>query len=320
MQSLHAGQTVKGLNIAHIGNTAGVANVLSSEHEKRGHKVTVFSFDDMLHRQFGGIMINYSARTAFRGEKKYHPFWMLERRKMYGMLEKSDIWHYHYPYGKLKRDIYGRRGKHRVLAHYHGDDVRNKRDDDFCLVATPDLLKFTPNGLWLPNPIDIAYVSQFRTQVRNERPKVAHYPHYRNYGTDLYRDFYSGALSSLQEKGAIELVHILRQTFENALKMMAQSDIVVGKILPDVGWFGKFELEAMALGKPVIAYVSDELYEKYRPPVYRTTKESFQQDLERLVGDEKAQRVLAQAGHSYVEENHDVRKVAARLERYYDVV
>ena len=63
----------------------------------------------MLHRQFGGIMINYSARTAFRGEKKYHPFWMLERRTMYRMLEKSDIWHYHYPYGELKRDIYGMR-------------------------------------------------------------------------------------------------------------------------------------------------------------------------------------------------------------------
>ena len=39
---------------------------------------------------------------------------------------------------------------------------------------------------------------------------------------------------------------------------MAKCDIVVGKILPEVGWFGKFELEGMALGKPVIAYVSDE--------------------------------------------------------------
>lgn len=115
-------------------------------------------------------------------------------------------------------------------------------------------------------------------------------------------------------------MHILRQTFEDALKMMAQADIVVGKILPDIGWFGKFELEAMVLGKPVIAYVSDELYEKCRAPVYRTTKEGFQQDLARFVSDEKAQRMLAQAGRAYVEENHDVRKVAAKLERYYDVV
>ena len=29
-------------------------------------------------------------------------------------------------------------------------------------------------------------------------------------------------------------------------------DIVVGKILPSIGWIGKFELEAMALGKPVM--------------------------------------------------------------------
>ncbi|MGI0019955.1 MAG: glycosyltransferase family protein, partial [Nitrososphaera sp.] len=127
-------------------------------------------------------------------------------------------------------------------------------------------------------------------------------------------------LSGLEKQGMIETVHVLRQTFDNALKMIASSDIVVGKILPDIGWFGKFELEAMALGKPVIAYVSDELYEKHRPPVYRTTKESFQEDLARLVSDEKAQRALAQAGRAYAEENHDVRKVAARLEKYYEMI
>ena len=57
----------------------------------------------------------------------------------------------------------------------------------------------------------------------------------------------------------------------------------MGKILPTIGWIGRFELEGMALGKPVIAYVSDELYEKYRPPVHRTTPETLKQDLEYLI-------------------------------------
>ena len=38
-----------------------------------------------------------------------------------------------------------------------------------------------------------------------------------------------------------------------ALNKMSECDIIIGKILPNIGWFGKFELEGMALGKPVIA-------------------------------------------------------------------
>jgi hypothetical protein len=45
------------------------------------------------------------------------------------------------------------------------------------------------------------------------------------------------------------------------MKPISSSDIVIGKILPNVGWFGKLELEGMEVPKPVISYVSDELYD-----------------------------------------------------------
>jgi hypothetical protein len=69
----------------------------------------------------------------------------------------------------------------------------------------------------------------------------------------------------------VKLLHISHiQTLEN----IATCDILIGKILPNISWFGKFELEAIALGKPPIAYVSDELYEKYKAPIYRTSKDT----------------------------------------------
>lgn len=305
--------------IAHIGTIGGVSVSLAAEQRRRGHTVTAaFCFDDMLHRQYGGMMINYSKFTAFRGEKKIHPLWWLDRRRMYGILEKSDIWHYHYPYGALKEDIESRAKGHRLVRHYHGDDIRGKRDDGYCLVATPDLLAYAPNGVWVPNPVDVDSIARFRKPFEpGEVPKVAHYPHYKNYGADLCPNYYN-ALYEVEEEGKCKVVEVLRMEYSKALELVSQCDIVMGKILPTIGWFGRFELEGMALGKPVVAFVSDELYEKHRPPVHRTTKETLKQDLEALIGDHARQRQLSAAGAGYVAEMHSTQNVCRTLDRCYE--
>lgn len=305
--------------IAHIGTIGGVSVSLAEEQKRRGHTVTAaFCFDDMLHRQYGGMMINYNKRTAFRGEKKIHPFWWRDRRKMYSILEKSEIWHYHYPYGALKEDIESRVQGHRLVKHYHGDDIRGKHDDDYCLVATPDLLAYAPNGVWVPNPVDVDSIERFRKPFEpSEVPKVAHYPHYKNYGADLYPNYYS-ALYELEQEGKCEVVEVLRMEYSKALELVSQCDIIMGKILPTIGWFGRFELEGMALGKPVVAFVSDELYEKHRPPVHRTTRETLKQDLESLINDQSKQKQLSAAGADYVVDMHSTQKVCQLLDKCYE--
>lgn len=305
--------------IAHIGTIGGISVSLAEGQRKRGHTVTAaFCFDDMLHRQYGGMMINYNKRTAFRGEKKIHPLWWLDRRKMYSILEKSDIWHYHYPYGALKEDIESRAKGHRLIRHYHGDDIRGKHDDDYCLVATPDLLAYAPNGVWVPNPVDVDSIARFRKPFEpSEVPKVAHYPHYKNYGADLYPNYYS-ALYELEKEGKCKVVEVLRMEYSKALELVSQCDIVMGKILPSVGWFGRFELEGMALGKPAVAFVSDELYEKHHPPVHRTTKETLKQDLEALISDHAKQEQLSASGADYVASMHSTQNVCELLDRCYE--
>ena len=92
-------------------------------------------------------------------------------------------------------------------------------------------------------------------------------------------------MTHLESEKKLALISILDLPHEKALIQIAKSDIVVGKILSVMGWIGTLELEAMALGKPVIAEVSDELYERHRPPVFRTTEKTFQSDLEYLLED-----------------------------------
>jgi hypothetical protein len=291
------------MKIAHINNTAGIGSIIADQQKIQGHISDVFVFNDTVHRQFGGNKLNY-----------WSP---LDRWKLFRQLREYDVWHYHYPYGSLKRRLEKRNTNKIYLKHYHGNDLRGRQEKDFCLVSTPDLLKFAPNGKWLPTPIDFKEIEKTleMSKIQENRViKVAHYPYYENYSGI---DHYSNALSTLQKEMMCEVVKILHQPHLETLRILATCDIVIGKILPDIGWFGKFELEGMALGKPVIAYVSEELYDLYKPPIYRTKKDTLKKDLETLIGDSFERDRLSKEGTQYVKKNHIVEYITKTLMAYY---
>ena len=74
----------------------------------------------------------------------------------------------------------------------------------------------------------------------------------------------------------------------------------------------------MALGKPVIAYVSNELFEKYRPPVFRTTRNTFKKDLESLIEDVSERERLSKEGPIYVAKYHSVDKIIKTIKCCYN--
>jgi hypothetical protein len=291
------------MKIAHIGNTSGVASTLALRQTRRGDIVDVFIFDDLTQKMFGGQKINYNSR--------FEKFWFHRKLTSY------DIWHYHYPYGTLKKNLEKQNNK--LLKHYHGSDIRGEgtTENDFCLVSTPDLLKFTPRGTWLPNPLDLSFIRKFETNSAHSSDpiRIAHYPYYEINSQQV--DNYSDVLSYLTDKGKCSLIKVINISHENALRMIAQSDIVIGKIMPEMGWFSKFELEGMALKKPVIAYISDDLYKKYKPPVFRTSPSTFQSDLLHLIKDEETRKELGSKGFEYVRKYHSVEMIVDNLDGYY---
>jgi glycosyltransferase involved in cell wall biosynthesis len=293
------------MRIAHVNNTAGIASILSKHQRLLGNEADVFVFNKYLHRQFGGEKVSY-----------YSP---ISRWKFFKKLRGYDLWHYHYPYGSLRRALEKRKEKRTYLKHYHGDDLRGKYDNDFCLVSTPDLLDFAPNGEWFPTPLDLEHLLYIPRNSDDSSPSrmpvVAHYPHYRLY--QKYGDLYSSALQQLEKEGKCKIVILFDIPHDEVLKILSSCDLVVGKILPQIGWFGKFELEAMALGKPVISYVSSHLFQRYNPPIYRTTKDTFKSDLESILSDIEEQRNLAKAGRMYVEKYHSVNTLVKYLDRAY---
>lgn len=298
-------QDIQTSKIAHINNTSGVPSIIAEEQRRQGFQTDVFVFNPITYKQFGENKFNY-----------YSP---ISRWKFFKKLKDYNVWHYHHPYGSLRKSLEKRNRDKIYLKHFHGYELRGKYEDDFCLVSTPDLLEYAPNGKWIPNPINLNKIGLISRNYKedNRIPKIAHYPHYKNYHSS---DYYSDSLLRLEKEMECEVVNIFHIPYMLALEAVADCDIVIGKILPDVGWFGKFELEAMALGKPVIAYVSDELYEQYKPPVYRTTKGTFKQDLESLLQDRGVRERLTREGLQYVKKYHSVEIIAKALQECYNTL
>lgn len=299
------------MKIVHINNISGVASEISQQQRLDGHESEVFVFNKSTHRQFGGSKFNY--------------YWPPSRLTFFKKIKEFNIWHYHYPYGSLKSNLQKRKDHRHLLKHYHGDDIRGSSDLDFCLVSTPDLLKYTPNGRWLPNPLNMKLMTKISAQEHDlsniSTLRVGYYP--KVYESSMHSSelvIKQSVLNELHRVKKCEIVPIINVPYDQALQKLASCDIFVGRILPSVGWIGKMDLEAMALGKAVIAYVSDELYDKFKPPVYRTTEKTLKADLESLIEDTNGRIESIDRGLDYVRQNHSVQNVNNMLYKYYELL
>ena len=100
------------------------------------------------------------------------------------------------------------------------------------------------------------------------------------------------------------------------------SDIVVDQFL--YGWHGALAVESMALAKPVLCYINDELlnhpsctYAKDIPLV-NTTPDNIYENLKLLIENPDLRKEIGQKSRKYVEEVHDSTKVAKQLLELYE--
>ena len=113
----------------------------------------------------------------------------------------------------------------------------------------------------------------------------------------------------------LEIVEGIPHT--EARELYARADIVVDQL--NAGWHGVFALEAMALGKPVVSHLKPEVVERsaegygIRVPIVPATKDTLVEALRPLVEDAALRRQVGAASRAYVEQVHDVDRIAARL-------
>ncbi len=199
-----------------------------------------------------------------------------------------------------------------------------RRYADRVFVSTPDLHEFIPNSIWLPQPVELERFVPLREQAlsrateavrRDQIVTIAHAPSDRMVKGTRHLE---QAMRDLQAAGyAVELRLVENKSYLDALACYAAADIVVDQLL--VGAYGRFAVEMMALGKPVICYIREDLRPLYPAtlPIVSATPHTLGETLKQLMTERHQWPELGRRGVEYVTRVHDSRAVAMQTVNAY---
>ena len=191
---------------------------------------------------------------------------------------------------------------------------------DGIFVSTPDLLEFAPDAELLPQPVDLAAldatVADSPERPGADRPvRVAHAPSDRTIKGTAH---VVSAVERLRDRGvAIELVLIEGRSHREAARLCATCDLAVDQLL--VGSYGRFAVEMMALGKPVICHLRGDLRRFYprECPIIPAGVDDIGVVIADVAASPESWAEWGRRGRAYVEAVHDSRAVAAQSLQAY---
>lgn len=287
--------------------------------------------------------------------KKYLlPFWALKILFYeFKILKENDIFHFHYGRSLLfNYDLWAFRkiGK-KLYFEFHGSDLRDykyakelnnfvlsegydlnrekikKRAEKICryvdgiILHDDELIPHLPAGVKnifvVPLRIDLTKITPVYVSNENSKIRIVHAPTKRDAKGS---NFVIQAVQSLQNKYPIELILVENKTQEEALELYKMADIIVDQLR--TGTYGVFAIEGMAMGKPVVTYITDEMKERLPEelPICSANPKTIESELERLIKDGNLRRKLGVQGRKYVEKYHDYKKNARMLLDIYNGV
>ena len=149
--------------------------------------------------------------------------------------------------------------------------------------------------------------------IRVKKPVVVHAP--SNSGRKG-SNWIIEAANKLNDR--IDFVLVENKSQEEAIELYRKADIIIDQI--SVGAYGVFAIEGMALGKPVLSYISDKV-RKSLPntcPIQNIEPDTIYDVLNKLSCNPKLRRKIGIQGRKYVEEYHDYTKNAKLLKDIYE--
>jgi len=324
------------ISVLHVGNPAGVASIISSEQEKIGMKSDVIVFNKKIYDFKSDEVINTWGNLGGSPKIVNDSLELVKKAiEIQKRISDYDVIHFHYrsvfsvpcpllPHG-MDLPIWSIQNK-TVVMHFHGSDIRWKdiswfyrEFSDAILVATPDLLHWAPDtATWVPTPIDTSLFDPYYPDSDNSKPiKIVHAPTNRETkGTQHVIN----AVSILKSRGYdIELQIVEDKPHSEAIDIYKTADIAVGWVNPDFGIYGMFSKEAMALGKPVVASLTQSV-KKHLPnsnPIIESDPEDLIDELEYLINHRDQLKDYGKQSREYVENTHDISSVIQDYNRTY---
>lgn len=255
------------------------------------------------------------------GKRKPANFFRFLLFIMKNNLLEFDVYHYNWPIASLlpqNKDIgYLRNRSKKVVVHYHGDDIRNKKEKeslknvDGKIISTPDLKQFLPDAEWIPFPYNVRSMKE--REGWNDTVRIVHAPSDRKRKGTIH---ILRAIKELKKKYTLQFELIEGKPNNYVLERMAASDIVIDQIGP--GWYGKVTLEALYAGAISCFNVDPEL-STYIPfnffaPI---TKETITKEIAGLIEDEGLRNKLRAKGYQYLKKYHNSEQIMEQLLTLY---
>jgi hypothetical protein len=245
-------------------------------------------------------------------------------RALVRLLPRTDVFHFYFGLTLVPKSLqfpllHALRKK--SLYHFLGSDIRGKSPNELTyggradaqVVGSYDAVKWVPEAEVIPPGLDLAGYTPVPPSDR-ARPLVVHAP------SDRVRKGTEHVIQACEELD-VELDIVERVPHDEARKRYEQADIVVEQL--NAGWHGVFGLEGMALGKPVVTYLKEDVVRRteeafgIRVPIVSATKETLAERLRPLVDSPAERRRIGAESRAYVERVHDIDKVADRLLALY---
>jgi hypothetical protein len=153
-------------------------------------------------------------------------------------------------------------------------------------------------------------------------PRIVHAPSHRGIkGTHHVVE----AVERLRADGiALDFRLVEGLPYAEARLAYEEAHVLVDQVL--VGWYGGLAVELMALGKPVVCHVDDDVARRFAPPqlvdelpIVRATADGLYDVLKGLLTTGRGEYGdLSQRSRAFVERWHDPRRIAERVRAEYE--
>ena len=247
-------------------------------------------------------------------------------RALASLLPRTDVFHFMFGLTLVPQSLQYpilRAVRKRSVMHYLGSDIRGKTPEQLAagkkagaeVVGSWDAIQWVPEATVIPPGIDLAAIAPIPPKERR-RPVVVHAPSSR---TRKGTEHVLAACDGLDVE--LRIVEGLRH--DEALAHYREADLVVDQL--NAGWYGILAIECLALGKPVLTFLHDEARRRTEEaysteiPLVGVTAETLRDRLAELVEAGPAEwRRIGEASRAYVEQVHDVERVADALVELYE--
>lgn len=192
---------------------------------------------------------------------------------------------------------------------------------DHCIVQDyelyPHVTGYYKHVHVLPLACKVGKITPRYPAPDNPVPVIIHAPTNREFKGSEYVE---KAIRDLQGRYSFLYTAVEKKSHQEAMQLYAGADIIVDQLL--CGTYGMLSVEAMAMGKVVVAYIRDDVKKKFPPdlPIVVANPDTIRDVLADLLQDAQLRHSIGKRSRQYAEAYHDIHAVIPKLVDIYKQV